>query len=112
MEQHKNFGDFRQTLFCIYCGGATETKDHVPPRILLDEPHPENLHKVPACLICNNGFSFDEEYFACLIECAVCGETNPIRLEREKIRKTLAKQPLLLTRLEQARSINEGTIFL
>lgn len=84
---------------CIYCGGDTLTRDHVPSRILLDEPFPSNLPVVPACDTCNNGFSKDEEYVACLIECALHGEVTPDVLRREKIRRILTEKPLLSSRL-------------
>jgi hypothetical protein len=48
---------------CIYCGAHGSTRDHVPPRLLLEKPYPSNLHSVPACPQCNNNFSEDEEYF-------------------------------------------------
>jgi len=35
---------------CAYCGQEKElTKDHVPPRSLLDKPFPENLWVVQLC---------------------------------------------------------------
>src|SRR5579883_1837339 len=72
MEQIPNFGDIRQLAWCVYCGGGTETRDHVPSKVLLDDPLPKNLAVVPACLSCNTGLSGDE-YFACLIECVLAG---------------------------------------
>ena len=62
-----------------------ETKDHVPSKILLDEPYPEHLPVVPACQICNRGFSSDEAYVACLIESAKWGTTEIDQIKREKI---------------------------
>jgi len=112
MRQLKNDGDTRQAEACAYCGEATQTRDHVPSRILLDEPFPENLPVVPACLPCNNKASFDEEYLACLIECVICGTTDPARVGREKIRRTLAKQHALQARLTAAlRWENEQSLF-
>ena len=42
---------------CVYCGNAAGTRDHVPPKVLLDEPYPPDLPPVPACDECNNRFS-------------------------------------------------------
>lgn len=44
---------------------------------------------VPSCCKCNNGFSKDETYFACAIECALIGTTDIEKIERDTIRKTL-----------------------
>ncbi|HET8774378.1 MAG TPA: hypothetical protein VFP80_11320, partial [Thermoanaerobaculia bacterium] len=73
MEQIKSFADERHAAFCAGCGGAPETRDHVPSKVLLDEPYPENLPVVGVCASCNQGVSLDEEYTACVIECARLG---------------------------------------
>lgn len=65
MDQLHNYADNRLVVGCIYCGGRDDTKEHVPSRVLLDEPLPENLPVVYACRSCNNGYSKVEEYFAC-----------------------------------------------
>jgi hypothetical protein len=48
---------------CVYCGDNADTRDHIPPRCLLEKPYPANLPTVPSCRSCNNGFAADEEYF-------------------------------------------------
>ena len=112
MRQLTNYGDTRQAEACAYCGKTTQTRDHVPSRILLDEPFPENLPIVPACLPCNNKASSDEEYLACLVECVICGTTDPARVGREKIRRALTKQRALQARLTAAlRWENEQSLF-
>jgi hypothetical protein len=45
---------------CAYCFNPADTKDHAPPRCLMQPPLPSNLITLPACQKCNNGFSFDE----------------------------------------------------
>ena len=102
MRQLANYGDIRQVAVCAYCCGATKTRDHVPARVLLDEPFPENLAIVPACLDCNNAASVDEEYLACLVECVICGTTEPHALQRAKVRRLLAERPRLQARLAAA----------
>jgi hypothetical protein len=49
MRQLESYADERLTAACIYCGRATQTRDHVPSRVLLNEPYPNNLPVVPAC---------------------------------------------------------------
>lgn len=46
---------------CIYCGKPAETRDHAPPKCFLDKPYPAQMQTVPACFVCNNAFSKDEE---------------------------------------------------
>lgn len=103
MENVRNYGDRGQTFTCVYCAGADETRDHVPSKVFLDEPYPDDLPVVPACQSCNEGFALDEEYVACLVECALAGSVNPAKIHRDKIREILSKRPALASRLEQAR---------
>lgn len=97
------FSDDRLTIGCTFCGGADDTIDHTPSRVFLDPPYPENLPVVAACNTCNQSFSKDEQYVACLIECARLGETDPDCLEREKIRRILRDTPGLAARLTSSR---------
>ena len=106
MQQFKCYGDRRNKGFCVHCGGPDETDDHVPSKVLLDEPYPENLPVVPACSKCNAGFSLDEEYFACLIECARTGSVDTV--ERPKVRRILSDRPALSERLKQARTVSDS----
>lgn len=55
--------------FCIYCGEESGTREHVPSKVFLDEPYPEDLPVLPACFNCNNGFSDDEAYVETYIDC-------------------------------------------
>ena len=113
MEQFPNYADKRQMLSCIYCGRATETRDHVPSKVLLDAPFPENLPVVPACAHCNQSFSNDEAYFACLIECVLCGSTEPEKLMRPNVRRILQDRQSLRERIQNASFFDQkgGTTF-
>lgn len=104
MRQLRSYGDDRNKGFCVHCGGPGETVDHVPSRVLLDEPYPENLMAASACLKCNNGLSLDEEYLACLLECVIAGDAVPEKLHRAKIARILQENSSLLTRLQRARA--------
>lgn len=66
----------RLTRSCVYCGGIADTQDHVSSRVLLDDPKPVNIPVVEACKECNQGFSMDEEYLACLLDCVLCDTTE------------------------------------
>lgn len=103
MQQLPDFGDERNKGWCVFCGGAGETRDHVPSRVLLDEPFPENLPVVTCCRECNQSFSLDEEYLACLIECARAGSLQKAKLSRPKIARIIERKPALESRLAAAR---------
>ena len=103
-----NLGDRRQTERCIYCGKANETREHIPSRVFLDTPYPEDLPTVGACYVCNQGHSLDEEYVACLIECAKVGSVNVNSIKREKIKSILSKKPSLKALLKEARTTIDG----
>ena len=103
MDPKKLFADERFTGICAYCGGNGSTRDHVPSRVLLDEPYPSNLPVVPACSDCNNGFSLDEEYLACLIECAITGSVEPEFVSRSNVKRILQEKPALASLLAASR---------
>ncbi|AMA49006.1 hypothetical protein [Flavobacterium covae] len=97
---------------CSYCGDFPNTRDHVPSKILLDEPFPENLPVVPCCYKCNQGFSLDEEYFACIIECIIHGTTEIESLNRLKIKSILSKKENLRKLLDNSFIVeNENKFF-
>jgi hypothetical protein len=98
-----NYGDRRQYGFCVHCGGPTQSKDHAPSKVFLDIPYPLTRPTVPSCRECNNGFSADEEYVACLIECIIRGSTSPDSLGREKVAKALRRNRNLKARIERSK---------
>lgn len=103
MDNLNNYGDARQSGFCVHCGGPTETRDHAPSKVFLDLPYPENLPVLPCCEACNRGFSSDEEYVAVLLECVISGSASPVRVGREKVRKALMRNDALRRRIERGR---------
>lgn len=92
MKQYANYGDQRLQSYCVHCGGSTETRDHAPSKVFLDEPYPANLPVLPSCAECNEGFSLDEEYTACFLECVLCGSTIPELLRRKKVKRILEER--------------------
>lgn len=112
MRQLPNYGDDRNKGWCVFCGGPEETRDHAPSRVFLDDPYPANLPVVPACIACNNSFSLDEEYLACLIECARTGSVDQARASRSKVARMLDRKGALVARLDAARQESaEGIIW-
>jgi hypothetical protein len=102
VKQILDFADGRFADHCYRCGVHPTTREHVPPKVLLDEPYPANMPVVGACAACNEGYSLDEEYFGCLLEVAACGTAQPAMLVRPKIRRKLADNAPLRSRLEAA----------
>jgi len=91
---------------CVYCGAEPSTRDHVPSKVFLDEPYPQGLPVVGACESCNSGFSLDEQYLACFIECVKTGSADPADLHRPKIKRILAETPGLRQRIAASMTRN------
>jgi len=91
---------------CIYCQEPANTREHVPSKIFLDEPYPDYLSVVPACMNCNNSFSMDEAYVACLVD-YLKGLTFNSGL-RGKIQNHFDAHPQLFQRLKNATKKNEN----
>lgn len=108
MQQLPCYGDQRNKGFCVHCGRADETRDHVPSKVFLDEPYPENLSVCTSCFDCNNKLSLDEEYLACLLECVMAGDVDPTKMRRPKIARTLTHTAALLQRLQSAKAEHDG----
>jgi len=106
VKQIKPFGDDRVLARCIYCCAAPDSRDHVPSRVLLDKPFPENLPVVPCCSSCNQSFSLDEEYCAAFVDCQLVGSTQPSSRHRDKVRRILERQPALTAALEASRRVD------
>lgn len=113
MDPRQLFVDERLAGGCVYCGKEPNTRDHVPPRVMLDEPYPTDLPVVPACEECNEATSLDEQYLACLVDCAISGSPGPDRLQREEVRRMLSEAPGLQKRLAACRqdTIAGGSIW-
>lgn len=73
MDPRHLFIDERHTGMCVYCGSPPDTRDHVPSKVLLDEPYPPELPVVGACEKCSSSFSLDEQYLACFLDCVIHG---------------------------------------
>ena len=111
MDPRQLFADERRTAFCVFCGDPPTTCEHAASRILLDDPLPDDLPTVGSCHRCNSGFSRDEEYLACLIDCVISGSTAPDKLERAKVRASLIHSPSLAARIASCRAEDtSGTI--
>ncbi len=110
MDFFRSYNKWQSEGLCFYCGGIASTMDHIPSKILLDKPFPDNLHAVPCCLACNNSFSLDEEYVGCLFECIICNTCNVEELNRPNIQKILKRKPALLSRIKSELNFENNAI--
>lgn len=103
MRQQAPFTDRRLFDYCYACGDAitehTRTIEHVPARVLLDRPYPENLATVFSCFACNNGSSANEQFVACLLEAVRVGSPDPRLFERDRVRDSVQKNKAIAHRL-------------
>ncbi len=93
---------------CAYCGVQPDTRDPVPPRVLLDEPFPAQLPVVDACADCNASFSLDEQYLACFLECVLAGTTDPTYVRRRAVSRILREVPALRARIAASQRTDES----
>jgi hypothetical protein len=92
---------------CVYCGQVADTNDHAPPRCLLLPPLPCNLITLPACQVCNNGFSSHENVVRAFL--ALIGVHPHLVGEREPggwLERTCERNPKLQAILESSRQPN------
>lgn len=96
---------------CIYCGKHADTRDHVPPKFLLERPLPRNLLRtVPSCRKCNHGASLDEQYLLVLLGQVSLSPAIAAKLAPDgAIDRTLVRSPALEERLLQAIEIDDET---
>ena len=96
------YGEGHPERVCCYCGGYADTVDHVPSKVFLDEPYPDNLPVVPCCRKCNGEFSLDEEYVAVLLECVRLQTFDLDQFEREKVIKIVKHTPAILNTVRES----------
>lgn len=102
MLQRPEYGEGHPERMCCYCGEWADTVDHVPSKVFLDKPYPENLPVVPCCMKCNERFSLDEEYVAVLFECVRWQTFDVEQFKREKVRKIVEHTPVILKTVRES----------
>lgn len=108
--KHYLIGDKRTQGACVFCGREPDTKDHVPSKVFLDGPFPDQLPTVDACNKCNQGFSSDEEYLATLLEVVLSGSTDPAKMKRSKIKRAISQNTRLRDSLEACYRVDENGV--
>ena len=102
MIQRPEYGEGHPERICCYCGNWADTGDHVPSKVFMDKPYPDNLPVVPCCKKCNEEFSYDEEYVAVLLECVRWQTFNLEEFKREKVRKIVEHNPAILKTVRES----------
>ena len=104
---------------CYLCGiRPADTKDHLFPSGLFNRPAPTNLITLPACKICNNSLSSDEEQFRVFLASGMAIETGAgFRIWTERIRPDLKGRrpwlkPLIVSQTRAARVITKSGVAL
>lgn len=106
MTSRNEYGPWQQKDICFYCGERADTRDHIPSKVILDEPYPESLAVVPCCRRCNNGFSSDEQYSAVLIECIRVQSIDPHSMLRPKVKDIVDHSPALLQTVKKSVTVD------
>ena len=99
---------------CVYCGALASSRDHVPPRSLLEKPLPRDLLTVPSCSDCNHSFSLDEQYLQVVI--AQIGHVPQLMAKVEKgglVDRALERAPHLDQRIVDSLEVgSDGRVWL
>lgn len=94
---------------CVYCGRPADTRDHAPPKTLLERKYPPNLFAVWACGPCNRGFARDEEYFIAVLSQIATAPTLSARIaEGGSVDRALTRSPGLDRRIINSLSVSDN----
>lgn len=94
---------------CIYTGRAADTRDHVPPKCLLERPYPANLDTVPCSRSFNGESSKDEQYFLVIAAHLAEGSALEDRLDLGgALERALLRKPALDERLIESLSVDSS----
>ena len=112
--QRRGDGPPRGRDACVYCGALATSRDHVPPRFLLEKPLPRDLLTVASCSDCNHSFSLDEQYLQVVI--AQIGHVPHLMAKVEKggiVDRALERAPRLDQRIEDSLEVrSDGRVWL
>lgn len=103
-----------QQLWCVYCGSRlADSRDHVPPKVLLEKPLPNNLRTVPSCRLCNEGWSLDEEYtVVALAQVGIAPHLTAKVLSGGSVDRALSTSPALDDRIIGSLSVaDDGRVW-
>ena len=112
--QRRGVAASRGRSACVYCNATATSRDHVPPRFLLEKPLPRDLLTVPSCRDCNRSFSLDEQYLQVVI--AKIGHVPQLMAKVEKggvVDRALGRAPGLDQRIVESLDVrSDGRVWL
>jgi len=87
----------KSKIKCVYCKTSdANTDDHAPSKNLFHDTSVVSFITVPACKICNAGFSKDEEFFRNFVcNLGLENSTNAQKLFTSKITRSIQRKPRL-----------------
>lgn len=100
----------KEKSYCVYCYNIADSREHLPPRILIDKPNQNEWCIVPACSKCNNGYSTDEQFVACTIEYILAEIYYEGNIQRNKIKETFEKRPHILEKIKTLCIFQNGSL--
>lgn len=96
---------------CVYCCKEANSREHIPSKIFLDKPYGTNLAILPSCIECNNSYSGDEQYLACLVDYVQYKLSDFKTVKRSKIQKTFNSRPHIESEFENStKYADDGSI--
>ena len=105
MRYAKDYTDERHGDHCVVCGVpltlGKSSKDHVPPKSVLNKPYPNRLPTVPACTKCNNESGAKDEYFAAWLGATMSMTVDPDHQVLPKTATILRSNQELMQRLNR-----------
>lgn len=116
MQFISDYSDERLKDYCIYCNALlTEqeaSREHIPSKVFLDKPYPENLFVAWVCKACNNSFSSDEEYAAAILGVMMSGSPDPENQIWDGTKRILSYQTKLREQIRKGCKLDaEGRFF-
>ena len=102
----------KENSYCIYCSNIADSREHLPPRVFIDIHNKNEWNIVPACKICNNGYSEDEQFVACAIEYILAMVYFNGEIQRDKIKRTFEKRPRMLEKIKSLCKIERGNLII
>jgi len=93
---------------CIYCGNNADSREHVPSKVFLSQPYPNDLFIVPSCKKCNSSFSNDELYTWFVIKTLQHEYWDYEPLQDEEIRRFKKYEKMTRTVSSEIKAYCEG----
>jgi hypothetical protein len=99
--RHRIVYDANRYCECIYCGKPADSREHIPSKVFLEKPYPDNLFLVPACKKCNNSFSADELYTWFIIQTLKKLYYENKYIESKMVKRRFKNHPVIIAKVNE-----------